>query len=192
MTEFDEEKDPPPDHVRRLMEDLEQRKVEEARAEAAGTEPPKVGYGRPPKSTQFQRGRSGNPKGRPRKAKRFQSLVEEVFSQKVKITENGQTKKVTVSRLVLTQLSRKAGKGEIQATREVLRLLERIQPIRPEPEVSHEEMAERQAYVEKLSSLLTQGLQEMAARKKQGGARVLPGKAPKRSDCDGDDAGRGS
>ena len=25
-----------------------------------------VGYGRPPKSTQFRRGRSGNPKGRPK------------------------------------------------------------------------------------------------------------------------------
>jgi len=26
----------------------------------------KIGYGKPPKSSQFKRGKSGNPKGRPR------------------------------------------------------------------------------------------------------------------------------
>src|SRR4051794_29158486 len=33
-------------------------------------EPEAVGYGRPPRSSRFQKGRSGNPKGRPRNRRR--------------------------------------------------------------------------------------------------------------------------
>ena len=142
MAEFDEGCDPPPDHVRRLMDDVERRK---APAAAQDGKPEKIGYRSPPKARRYQPGQSGNPKGRPPQQKRFQALVRDVFDQKVKITENGRTKKVTVTKLVLTQLSRKAAKGDHRAIKEFVRLLERIQPLTPEPLVSKEDMDERLA-----------------------------------------------
>lgn len=42
-----------------------------------------VGYGKPPKHSQFQKGRSGNPKGRPKKPKNLPALVLKTFGEKV-------------------------------------------------------------------------------------------------------------
>jgi hypothetical protein len=49
----------------------------------------KVGYGNPPRHTRFQRGRSGNPRGRPKSAKNFMTLVAKTSSEKVKLGKNG-------------------------------------------------------------------------------------------------------
>lgn len=42
-----------------------------------------VGFGKPPKHTQFEKGRSGNPKGRPKGSKNIPMLVREIFDEKV-------------------------------------------------------------------------------------------------------------
>jgi hypothetical protein len=48
---------------------------------AAGYE---VGYGRPPKHTRFRKGQSGNPKGRPKGAKAFNTIVRETLTTKLR------------------------------------------------------------------------------------------------------------
>lgn len=56
-----------------------------------------IGYKRPPKSGQFRKGQSGNPKGRPKSSRNFMTLLEEELDQPVTINENG--KKKTISRM---------------------------------------------------------------------------------------------
>ena len=68
------------------------------------SEPPEndyeVGYRRPPIETQFKPGQSGNPKGRPKKAKNegWDEALWSALNEKVAVTRNGKTTNVTKMR----------------------------------------------------------------------------------------------
>lgn len=75
-----------------------------------------VGYGKPPKAKQFQKGRSGNSRGRPKGSKNFHTLLNEVLSQSMVITENGKTVKVSKKSAIILHTVNKAVKGDMKAT----------------------------------------------------------------------------
>ena len=83
----------------------------------------KVGYGRPPKATQFKPGQSGNPKGRKAKPKSVQEQMRMVLSKKVEISEGGKTKRLTLQEVMLRNIANKAAKGDLRAASFVLGLL---------------------------------------------------------------------
>lgn len=89
-----------------------------------------VGYGKPPKATQFKKGRSGNLKGRPKASKNVGSMLEEVFFRKIPITENGSRREVTMLEAILRQLVNGAVKGEMRSIDRVLKLLPAVQEAR--------------------------------------------------------------
>ena len=81
-----------------------------------------VGYGKPPKASRFQKGRSGNPSGRPKKVRTQLEVARRELAQNVIVTENGRKRRLTKAQLVVKQLVNKALKGEAPAMRMLLRL----------------------------------------------------------------------
>jgi len=84
----------------------------------------KVGKGHPPKHSQFKKGKSGNPAGRPKGSKNLKSLVDQLLGQKVPVVQNGQKKLIPMKQLLLTSLFSKASKGDVAALRLSLALIE--------------------------------------------------------------------
>jgi hypothetical protein len=83
-----------------------------------------VGYRKPPKNRQFQKGVSGNPKGRPKKTLDFDSeLLREVKSF-VTLNDNGVRRRISKLQGIVKQLTNKAMSGNIPALRTCVAFLQ--------------------------------------------------------------------
>lgn len=80
----------------------------------------KVGRGRPPQSTRWKPGESGNPKGRPKGSKNLETIFNDALNQKFEIHENGRTRKITAREGIVLRVVNQALKGDIKATAFVL------------------------------------------------------------------------
>jgi hypothetical protein len=87
----------------------------------------KVGYGKPPQTTRFRKGQSGNPRGRPRGSRNFASLVDEALAEPVMINENGRRKKATKLQVIVKQLVNKAAQGDHRSIQLLMAFTERQQ-----------------------------------------------------------------
>lgn len=81
-----------------------------------------VGYKKPPQSTRFITGRSGNPNGRPKGTKNLANLIFKIGRERIRVTSNGRTRTITKLEAILLQLMNKAVSGEDRAAKEVLHL----------------------------------------------------------------------
>ena len=79
-----------------------------------------VGYGRPPKHTQFKKGQSGNPQGRPRSTPSFKSDLAAELQEKLAVTENGKERRITKQRAFIKTLTAAAIKKDIRAVNALL------------------------------------------------------------------------
>jgi len=82
--------------------------------------PYEVGFGKPPKGTQFRKGKSGNPKGRPKGKPNLATIINRTLQAKVIIKENGRRREVTKYEAGLIQLSNKAASGDLPALKVVI------------------------------------------------------------------------
>ncbi len=74
-----------------------------------------VGYGKPPKTSRFRKGQSGNPKGRPRGKPNAATVILRALEAKVVINEHGRRREVTKFEAGMMQLANKAASGDLRA-----------------------------------------------------------------------------
>ena len=111
----------------------------------------KVGYGKPPKSSQFKKGRSGNPKGRPRGSVNPDSLLMRELESHIIVNENGRRSQISKADALFKQIVNSALSGNSTAIRLVYRQLERVQAradavIEAQPVVPNEQWLDTLSY----------------------------------------------
>ena len=99
-----------------------------------------VGYRKPPRHTRFNKGQSGNPKGRPGGAKNLSTLLSEALNEPVIVAENGARRTISKSQSIIKQLVNQSAKGDWRATKLLLDTLDQGDG-RGEPETSESPFA---------------------------------------------------
>jgi hypothetical protein len=79
----------------------------------AEIEPYEAGYMKPPKQHRFKLGRSGNPKGRPKRIETPYAALQRVLGRR--ITLKGQDKKITIREALIRRLRDQALAGDRRA-----------------------------------------------------------------------------
>lgn len=86
----------------------------------------KVGYGKPPESTQFKKGHSGNPRGKIKGRKAIRTLLTEALLAQATISLNGAPKKGPRQHLIFETLTARAAVGDLQAQKILIPLMMQI------------------------------------------------------------------
>lgn len=82
-----------------------------------------IGYGKPPVSTRFKKGRSGNPRGRP-KATRRDIPHDNLLGQMVVVREGGSERRVTAAEAFLLHITKRGMEGDSASARASLAAIE--------------------------------------------------------------------
>ena len=95
-----------------------------------------VGYGKPPRTSRFKLGQSGNPRGRPRGAKNVDTILHDVLMQQVTVLESGKRRKITVFEAYLKRLSKQALEGDSKSGDKMIRLLPYLKKVAASDEIA--------------------------------------------------------
>ena len=84
-----------------------------------------IGYRRPPESGRFKKGKSGNPKGRPKGSTNFLTILEQELSQSIVVNENGKKKTITRMQAMVKRIVAGALQGDLKALMTLFEILRR-------------------------------------------------------------------
>lgn len=109
----------------------------ENKTEAVGPEQSseiyQVGYGRPPRSGQFKRGQSGNPKGRPkgRRKKNLNEYLADVYQESIQVSINGKQTRVPRLVAILRKQCERALEGDSRAMQSAVNNAKKLGQLEP-------------------------------------------------------------
>jgi len=86
----------------------------------------RIGYGKPPKATQFKKGNSGNPRGRPKGRRNLATDLAAELNEHVTVREEGRSRRISKQRALIKSLMAKALQGDVRATTAFLALYARV------------------------------------------------------------------
>jgi hypothetical protein len=96
----------------RKKHDMTKRKQDSPSAEYS------VGYGKPPEATRFQRGQSGNRRGRPpEKRKDTESAIHRLLGERFVVVERGRRRRIPAEEVIYRQQRTKAMSGDLRAAK---------------------------------------------------------------------------
>jgi len=85
-----------------------------------------VGYGKPPKDSQFKAGQSGNPKGRKKNSRNLKTDLTTILQKRISVREGDRKFRVSGQEGVLMSLMAKSLKGDTKAINTLINLAVRI------------------------------------------------------------------
>ena len=87
-----------------------------------------VGYGKPPRHSRFQKGRSGNPAGKKNPRQSPGQIWQRLLQETVTVSENGRKRTMTKLELVFSQMINKAAAGNDKHVKLFLEVTSRFPP----------------------------------------------------------------
>jgi hypothetical protein len=113
-----------------------------------------VGYAKPPSKAQFKKGKSGNPKGRPKGSRNLRTDLEAELAETIQVSEGGTRRAISKQRALLKSLTAKGLQGDTRAANTVLGLIQKLfdddGPAAGPEELAAEDRAILDAYEERV------------------------------------------
>lgn len=131
-------------------------------SKAPSDEPPdvdyEVGWGRPPSSTRWKKGQSGNPKGRPKDSKSAAAVLREILSRTIEVRDRGRVRNIIVLEGIWLRIVEKALKGDTKSAALVFSKKEDLEKNEPPIEMTLDMSAEeaQRAYKQMKDHIQTQ------------------------------------
>ena len=79
-----------------------------------------TGYGKPPAHARFLKGRSGNPRGRPKGSRNLATILQRALDEPVVVTHNGKRRSISKLEAAVTQMVNKAATGDARNLAQLL------------------------------------------------------------------------
>jgi hypothetical protein len=126
-----------------------------------------VGYARPPTSSQYQPGQTGNPKGRPKRLRNASSMAREALERTVTVKVKRRSRTMTVRRAAYLRLAEKAAAGDAKALEYLLSLESEERPPDQAPmqPLSAKDLELLQGFFDRRRAIVPQHLQPNAEQK---------------------------